>query len=240
MLAESVALTHQLHAKRQYLSASPLQPAATAVIVRVREGKPMVTDGPFIETREQIAGYFLIDAKDLNEAIRNRRPGSRRAHRHRRSAALAGDFRLARRTIGDLMQKITPCLWFDNNAEEAVNHYLAIFKNSKIGKVLRCGESGPGPKGSILTIAFELEGQEFIALNGGPIFKFTEAISLSVDCKTQQKSMTCGRNCPTAVKRASVVGSKINSDCRGKWFRPRWSRCCKTKMRINRRESWRR
>ena len=85
------------------------------------------------------------------------------------------------------MQKITPCLWFDYNAEEAVNHYCAIFKNSKIGKVLRCGESGPGPKGSVLTIAFELEGQKFIALNGGPIFKFNEAISLSVDCKTQSE-----------------------------------------------------
>jgi len=83
------------------------------------------------------------------------------------------------------MQKITPCLWFDNNAEEAVNHYRAIFKNSKIGNILRCGESGPGPKGSVLTIAFELEGQDFIALNGGPMFKFNEAISLSVDCKTQ-------------------------------------------------------
>jgi hypothetical protein len=79
MLHESVALTHQLHTKRQYLSASPLQPAATAVIVRVREGKPMVTDGPFVETREQIAGYFLIDAKDLNEAtqIAARVPGAR-------------------------------------------------------------------------------------------------------------------------------------------------------------------
>ena len=85
------------------------------------------------------------------------------------------------------MQKITPCLWFDNNAEEAVNHYLAIFKNSKINKFLRCGDAGPGPKGSILTIAFQLEGQDFIALNGGPIFKFTEAISLSVDCKSQQE-----------------------------------------------------
>jgi predicted 3-demethylubiquinone-9 3-methyltransferase (glyoxalase superfamily) len=85
------------------------------------------------------------------------------------------------------MQKITPFLWFDNNAEEAVNHYLSIFKNSKINKALRCGDAGPGPKGSILTIAFQLEGQEFIALNGGPIFKFTEAISLSVDCKTQQE-----------------------------------------------------
>ena len=79
MLAESVELTHQLHAAGQYLSASPLHPAATAVMVRVREGKPLVTDGPFIETREQIAGYFLVTAQDLNEAIRiaTRVPGAR-------------------------------------------------------------------------------------------------------------------------------------------------------------------
>ena len=79
MLAESVELTHQLHAAGQYLSASPLQPAATAVMVRVREGKPLVTDGPFIETREQIAGYFLVNAQDLNEAIgiATRVPGAR-------------------------------------------------------------------------------------------------------------------------------------------------------------------
>ena len=85
------------------------------------------------------------------------------------------------------MQKITPCLWFDNNAEEAVSHYLSIFKNSKIEKIMRCGDAGPGPKGSVLTIAFQLEGQEFIALNGGPVFKFTEAVSFSVDCKSQQE-----------------------------------------------------
>jgi hypothetical protein len=79
MLADSVELTHQLHAAGQYLSASPLQPAATAVMVRVREGKPLVTDGPFIETREQIAGYFLVNAQDLNEAIRiaTKVPGAR-------------------------------------------------------------------------------------------------------------------------------------------------------------------
>ena len=79
MLAESIQLTHQLDTAGQYLSASPLQPAATAVIVRVREGKPLVTDGPFIETREQIAGYFLINAQDLNEAISiaTRVPGAR-------------------------------------------------------------------------------------------------------------------------------------------------------------------
>ena len=85
------------------------------------------------------------------------------------------------------MQKITPFLWFDNNAEEAVNYYVAIFKNSKIGNVVHYGDVGPGPKGTVMTIAFQLEGHEFIALNGGPVFKFNEAISLSVDCKTQQE-----------------------------------------------------
>ena len=79
MLEESVQLTHQLHSKGQYLSASPLHPASTAVLVRVREGKPLVTDGPFIETREQLAGYFLINANDLEEAvgIALRVPGAR-------------------------------------------------------------------------------------------------------------------------------------------------------------------
>lgn len=79
MLTESVELTHQLHATGQYINASPLQPTDTAVLVRVREGKPLVTDGPFIETREQIAGYFLINARDRNEAvsIAGRVPGAR-------------------------------------------------------------------------------------------------------------------------------------------------------------------
>lgn len=79
MLEESVQLTHQLHTSGQYVSASPLQPAATAAIVRVRDGKQAVTDGPFVETKEQLAGYFLINAKDLNEAIRiaTRVPGAR-------------------------------------------------------------------------------------------------------------------------------------------------------------------
>lgn len=79
MLAESIKLTHQLHASGQYLSASPLQPAATAVMVRVRDNTPLITDGPFIETREQIAGYFLINARNLNEAvsIAGRVPGAR-------------------------------------------------------------------------------------------------------------------------------------------------------------------
>ncbi len=91
MLEESVQLTHQLHANGKYLSASPLHPAATAAIVRVRDGKSFVTDGPFVETREQIAGYFLIHAKDLDEAIgiAARVPGG--AHRNRRGPARKGD-----------------------------------------------------------------------------------------------------------------------------------------------------
>ncbi len=85
------------------------------------------------------------------------------------------------------MQKITPFLWFDANAEEAMNFYVSIFKNSKVGKVSRYGDAGPGPKGSVMWVTFELEGQQFMALNGGPHFKLTPAISLFVDCKTQEE-----------------------------------------------------
>ena len=85
------------------------------------------------------------------------------------------------------MPKITPFLWFDSQAEEAANFYVSIFKNSKVGEVSRYGESGPGPKGSAMTVAFELDGQKFTALNGGPVFKFTEAISLVVNCENQEE-----------------------------------------------------
>jgi len=89
------------------------------------------------------------------------------------------------------MQKITPFLWFDDNAEEAVKFYTSIFKNSKIGKIARydkAGEKAAGrPAGSVMTIEFHLEGQEFVALNGGPHFKFTEAISFVVNCQTQEE-----------------------------------------------------
>ena len=83
------------------------------------------------------------------------------------------------------MQKITPFLWFDTQAEEAAQHYVSIFRNSKIVTVSRYGDAGPGPKGSAMTVQFQLEGQDFLALNGGPLYKFTEAISLLVNCETQ-------------------------------------------------------
>jgi predicted 3-demethylubiquinone-9 3-methyltransferase (glyoxalase superfamily) len=85
------------------------------------------------------------------------------------------------------MQKIAPCLWFDGKAEEAMNFYTSIFKNSKVGNVTRYGEAGPGENGSVMTATFEIEGQEFLALNGGPIFKFSPAISFIVYCKTQEE-----------------------------------------------------
>jgi predicted 3-demethylubiquinone-9 3-methyltransferase (glyoxalase superfamily) len=84
------------------------------------------------------------------------------------------------------MQKITPFLWFDNQAEEAMNFYTSVFNNSKAGSVSRYGEAGPGTPGSVLTASFELEGFEFTALNGGPQFKFTEAISFYVNCESRK------------------------------------------------------
>jgi predicted 3-demethylubiquinone-9 3-methyltransferase (glyoxalase superfamily) len=87
------------------------------------------------------------------------------------------------------MQKLTPCLWFDDKAEEAAKFYVSIFKNSKLGSIALYGEAGAQasgrPKGSVMTVTFEIEGQEFVALNGGPIFKFTEAVSFMVKCNSQ-------------------------------------------------------
>mgnify|MGYP001328643701 CR=1 FL=1 len=85
------------------------------------------------------------------------------------------------------IQLITPFLWFDSQAEEAAAFYTSIFPNSKIGKVARYGESGPGPAGSAMTVEFQLNGQPFVGLNGGPMFKFTEAISFVVNCETQRE-----------------------------------------------------
>jgi predicted 3-demethylubiquinone-9 3-methyltransferase (glyoxalase superfamily) len=90
-------------------------------------------------------------------------------------------------TMANITQKITPFLWFDNNAEEAMNLYVSVFKNSKVGTITRYGDAGPGPKGSVLTATFELEGQKFVALNGGPRFKFTEAVSFVINCETQEE-----------------------------------------------------
>lgn len=85
------------------------------------------------------------------------------------------------------MQKITPFLWFDGKAEEAANFYVSIFKNSKLGQITRYGDHGPGPKGSVMIATFQIDGQEFIALNGGPQYTFSRAISFVVNCETQEE-----------------------------------------------------
>ena len=83
------------------------------------------------------------------------------------------------------MKKISPCLWFDKDAEQAMNFYLSVFRDGKPGEMLRCGENAPMPAGTVLTAAFEIEGMSFIALNGGPHFRFNEAVSFSIDCRSQ-------------------------------------------------------
>jgi predicted 3-demethylubiquinone-9 3-methyltransferase (glyoxalase superfamily) len=85
------------------------------------------------------------------------------------------------------MQKIVPFLWFDGKAEEAANYYVSIFKNAKLGTIRRYGDAGPGPKGTAMSVEFDLDGQHFIALNGGPQFTFTPAISFFVNCETQEE-----------------------------------------------------
>ena len=89
--------------------------------------------------------------------------------------------------MAKIEQRITPMLWYDNQAEEAANFYVSIFKNSRVTSISRYGDAGPGPKGSVMVAEFELDGQKFTALNGGPQFKFTEAISLVVNCESQEE-----------------------------------------------------
>jgi predicted 3-demethylubiquinone-9 3-methyltransferase (glyoxalase superfamily) len=86
-----------------------------------------------------------------------------------------------------ITQRITPFLWYDGQAEEAANFYVSIFKNSTMGTITRYGDTGPGPKGSVMTVNFTLDGQEFVALNGGPQFPFTEAVSFMVNCASQEE-----------------------------------------------------
>ena len=121
-------------------------------------------------------------------------------------------------------QKFTPCLWFDGQAEAAAKFYTAIFKNSKIRKVSRYGEGGPQPKGTVLTVLFELDGLEFLALNGGPQFKFTEAVSFTVNCKTQKEVDRLWVKLSAGGQKVSAAGLRTSSACRGRSSRPSWAR----------------
>src|SRR5439155_15160056 len=119
-----------------------------------------------LEIRRRVVYSFRIEPADS--------PGMRVMEAGRGGGSMSGK------------QKITTFLWFDGNAEDAAKHYTSIFKNSRILGTTRYGDAGPGPKGSVMTVSFQLEGQEFTALNGGPQFKFTEAISLAVSGDSQQ------------------------------------------------------
>ena len=131
-------------------------------------------------------------------------------------------------------QKITPFLWFDHQAEEAASFYVSIFKNSRITARPRYDEEASKaagrPKGSVMTVAFELDGQEFTALNGGPMFKFTEAISLVVNCETPGGGRSLlGRSSPPAGRKYNAAGSRTGSACRGRSCRPCCPSCCRTR-----------
>src|SRR5664280_2737058 len=104
------------------------------------------------------------------------------------------------------MPKITPCLWFDTEGEQAAQHYTSVFPDSRISDVARYGPAGPRPEGTVMTVVFSLDGQEFLALNGGPEYAFTEAISFQVHCATQEEVATTGASSPRAVKKALAAG----------------------------------
>jgi predicted 3-demethylubiquinone-9 3-methyltransferase (glyoxalase superfamily) len=114
------------------------------------------------------------------------------------------------------MQKITPFLWFNDQAEEAVKFYTKIFKNSKIKSITRYGDAGPGPKGSVMTASFLIEGQEFVALNGGPVFTFTPAISFVVNCRTQAEVDRLWDNLSAGGELGQCGCSRTNTACRGR------------------------
>ena len=142
------------------------------------------------------------------------------------------------------LQRVTPFLWFDHQAEEAAKFYVSIFKDSRITGAARYDDTGAKasgrPTGSVMTVAFELDGQPFTALNGGPHFKFTEAISLVVNCETQEEVDHCWEKCRRAAGKCGAGGSRTGSVCRGKSFRPSCPRCCRTRTPKNRNASWRR
>ena len=114
------------------------------------------------------------------------------------------------------MKGISTFLWFDGNAEEAVKFYTSVFKDSKVGSVARYGEEGPGPKGTVMTATFELAGHEFIALNGGPRFKSTPAISFVVNCENQREVDELWEKLSAGGRRTSAAGSRTSTGCPGR------------------------
>lgn len=205
LLAEMGRYNEELVKAGVMLSGEGLHPSAKGKRVEFSPGKKRtIIDGPFTETRDLIAGFWLWQVQSMDEAVEWVRrcpdpmPGEESVIEIRplfETDDFGEEFTPELRAQEERMQaelesadqKITTCLWFDGNAEEAAKHYTSIFKNTKILSVSRYGEAGPGPKDSVMTITFELEGRQFTALNGGPQFKFNEAVSLVVRCSAQEE-----------------------------------------------------
>jgi predicted 3-demethylubiquinone-9 3-methyltransferase (glyoxalase superfamily) len=124
--------------------------------------------------------------------------------------AVAESYAYAHRSKGADVQKITPFLWFDNQAEEAAELYTSAFDNSKVLNISRYGEAGPGAPGAVMTVEFELEGQKFVGLNGGPEFQFTEAISFQISCETQD-AMLQMRKIEIAELERAAAGQQVSA-----------------------------
>ena len=115
----------------------------------------------------------------------------------------------------------TTCLWFDGQAEEAAEFYMSVFKDSKRGRVMRHNEAGPGPVGSVMAVEFEINGQKFLGLNGGPEFKFNEAISFQIHCENQDEiDYYWDRLTEDGGKRSPAAGSGTSTEWPGRWIRP--------------------
>ncbi len=130
-----------------------------------------------------------------------------------------------------MTQPIAPCLWFDGNAEEAVNYYVSVFKDSKVLHVDRFSDVGPDPDAPVVFIEFRLNGQPFQAVNGGPEFRFTEAVSFSIPCADQEEvdwSTTTGTRSPTGASRANAAGSRTGTACPGRSCRESSTTCSAT------------
>ncbi len=139
-----------------------------------------------------------------------------------------------------IRQRITPCLWFDGQAEEAAGFDVSVFPNSRITAVSRHGEAGPGPAGSVMTVAFELDGLAFTAINGGPMFRFTEAISMIVNCETQAEVDHYWDRLSEGGQPGQCCWLKDRFGCRGRSCRRHSSPWCRTRIPRDRSGSWRR
>ena len=145
--------------------------------------------------------------------------------------------KISRHEINLICIKFTPIMWFDEQSRRGSECYAAIFPNSKIVSMMRSGEAGPGPKGSVISATFELQGQAFIAFNGGPMFTFATA-KRSCDCETHEEIGNIWAKLLPGEAKSSTMRSALKTDsaCRGKSCRPSWVNCCKTRMPRNRSE----